>query len=155
MKKNFVFALSALLVLAAMVGCEKRPEGLPELYPTKITIKTPDGKPITDAFVSVANLENPIRFNIGGKTNKDGVAEMMVQLPTGKFMGAPEGKLAVAVTKSIRVVPDGDENNSFGAQVIDAAYNDANNSPLSIEVKKGNNEASFECEVNPDYADKI
>lgn len=158
MKKSVAFALFAVLSLAVFAGCQKRPEGLPTLYPTTITITTMDGKPITEAYVSVSDPAKPISFTIAGKTDANGVAEMQVQLSAeaGTFKGAPEGKLTVAVTKNIRVVPDGNENESFGAQIIDEEFTDTVRSPLSIEVKPtGKNEATFQCGINPDYADKI
>lgn len=144
------------LALAVVVGCQKRPEGLPELYPTEITVTTTDGTPIANAFVKVANPEQPINFTIGGKTNELGVATLQAQLPTGSFMGAPAGKLKVTVSKSLKVITGEGADDFTTVDLVNSEYQNINLTPLEIDVTAaGDNKVALQCEVNPEYADRV
>ena len=156
MKKSVAFTLSVLLVLAVMAGCSKRPEGLPELYPTEITITTPDGTPIPNAFVKVADPAQPINYTIGGSTDTKGVAKVQAQLPDGSFVGAPAGKLKVTVSKSLKIVTGEGSDDYTTGELFDAKLQNLELTPLEMEVSaSGDNKATFACEVNPDHADRV
>lgn len=156
MKKRIAFAALLFLAAAVVVGCAKRPEGLPELYPTEITVTTADGTPIANAFVKVASLEQPINFTIGGTTDGSGVAVMRAQLPTGDFVGAPAGKLKVTVSKSLKVTTGDGADDYTTVEVISADYQNINKTPLEIDIQTtGENKATLQCEANPEHADKV
>lgn len=156
MKKCLTFAVLLFLIAVVSIGCgPKRPEGLPDLYPTEITINC-NGAPLAGAYVTVMNAEAPISFAIGGKTNEMGVAAMQVQIAEGDFMGAPEGNLSVLVSKTTIIKdPGGNSDLDFGAELVDPVYLDAKNTPLKIEVTKGTNAATFDVKPNEKYIDQL
>jgi len=156
MKNCYPVLWMVLLSLAVGTGCTKRPEGLPKLYPTQITLKTTEGMPIINAFVQVAAPENPINYSIGGITDAGGTALMMAQVPNGVFRGAPAGSLKVTVSKSLKIVTGDGPDEYTTAQLFPTDYQNFAQTPFEVTVKEtGTNTAELECEINEDYVDYI
>ncbi|TWU19632.1 carboxypeptidase regulatory-like domain-containing protein [Allorhodopirellula heiligendammensis] len=88
-----------LTTMLAMVGCgESRPEGMPETYPTYVTI-TQGGTPLADATVVLFPEDSTLaRWPVGGMTDEQGTAEM---LTSTKYAGAPAGTYKVIVNKTV------------------------------------------------------
>lgn len=94
--------LSALVLgLLVMVACgcgEQRPAGLPELYPTTITI-TQGGANLAGATVTLFPEDTALsRWPVGGLTDENGKASLVTY---GKYQGAPAGKFKVMVNKTV------------------------------------------------------
>lgn len=88
-----------LATLAVATGCsEPRLEGMPETYPTSITL-TQDGTPLAGATVVLFPEDSSLtRWPVGGTTDEQGKAEMMTST---KYAGAPAGKFKVIVNKTV------------------------------------------------------
>lgn len=86
-------------ILASVIGCnEPRLEGMPDTYPTSITI-TQDGAPLAGATVVLYPEDSSLtRWPVGGITDEQGKADMMT---SSKYAGAPAGKFKVIVSKTV------------------------------------------------------
>lgn len=149
MKKNLAFAFTALLALVVLVGCEKRPEGLPALYPTEITVMC-DGKPVPNATINVLP-ENQINYVITGKTDEKGIAEPRANFPTGSYVGLPLGKASIRISKEVNI---GTEDKPQMVNTIDTHYNSAA-AEQTLEVNNGKNKATFTVEADSENGDRI
>ena len=152
MKANFPVSLGLGLTLLGVAGCgDPRPEGMPELYPTTVTI-TQEGEPLAGAMVSLYPENSELaRWPVGGKTDENGVATMMTYT---KYPGAPAGTFKVSVN---RTITEGDpipkhpgrdatqeelaaydramKTGSFEVyQVVAPEYRTAGTTPLTVEV---------------------
>ncbi len=94
-----ILPLLGCLILA-LGGCsDRKPEGLPKLYSTTITI-TQEGKPLADASVLLIDPDGPNhRWGPSGITDGSGVATIKTD---NRYPGAPAGKFKVLVSKSAR-----------------------------------------------------
>ena len=160
----------AALMLLSVGGCgDSRPEGMPELYPTTVTI-TQEGEPLADATVSLYPENSELaRWPVGGKTDENGEAVMTT---FAKYPGAPAGTFKVAVNKT---VTEGDpvpehpgrdatpeeiaaydramKTGSFEAyRVVAEEYRTAGTTPLTVEVEAGG-ENNFTKDVGPAVKD--
>ena len=93
-----LLSILVLLVTVLMTGCgEKRPAGMPRLYPVSLTI-TQEGTPLAGAVVQLIPENSAhAQWGPGGMTDASGVAELRTN---GPYKGAPLGKYKVIVTKS-------------------------------------------------------
>ncbi len=151
------------LILLVVPGCgDSRPEGMPKLYPAKVTI-TQDGSPLADATVGFVSENSALtRWPAGGVTDANGIATIHTY---GQYPGAPEGSFKVIVTKTINegdpmpTYPGGNatpdqmreydralKTGNFAIfQVVHKDYRIAKTSKLQADVKSsGANEFTFD-----------
>ena len=149
------------LAISVFSGCTKkpRPDGFPELYPCTITI-IQDGKPLVDALVRLVPDGHALQWTIAGTTDKNGVVKVITHTD---YAGAPEGTFKVCVSK-IEITPSqfpqpdkdapyeewdkwrGQTNNEKRPKynLVKPEYNDTANTPHSITISKGKNNATFD-----------
>lgn len=141
-----IFGCLGLLVCLA-IGCksEKRPDGLPPLYPLTLVVKQ-EGQPLADATVQLIDAGASGNWSTGGKTDSTGTVQVTTY---GKFQGAPLGKYKVTVSKTIN---EGEEEYIAAMNRNDAAaaakvtvnsyvcvqpkYMTSAQTPIEIEVTK-------------------
>lgn len=146
-------AISLLIgVVLGSFGCSrgpKKPEGMPKLYPTEITVNSESG-PVADAIVSLVPADGSrAQWSSGGRTNAQGMARVKTH---GQFDGVPTGKYKVIVKKTVTEgeapPPMGtdaesqriyDEYMSSGNKqkffnVVDAKFNSVKTTPLGVDV---------------------
>ena len=101
MRRIFPFLIAVWI--CAFSGCgEKRPDGMPKLYPTVLLVKE-GGTPLPDVFVTFYNEDGSLpRWNIGGVTDANGILKLNTY---GKYSGVPEGKFKVVLSKLGEVPP--------------------------------------------------
>ena len=156
---NLSLALLVAFVIS-IVGCtkENRPDGMPPLHPTKITL-IQAGKPCADAKISIIPVGGDSRWTSGGTTDASGILEPKTH---GKFKGVPEGKYKVTVDKSVgegEPPPpspiDAESKKKYDEyiaakktyklfQVIPDQYRLRDRTPLELEVKAGKNEIELD-----------
>jgi len=142
-----VVAIAATMVLGACKG-EKRPDGLPKLYPCSVKI-IQGGAPLAGADVMlVANDPNLMRWPSGGSTDETGVDK----LNTYGFNGVPEGTFKVMVVKTetegaaspeeaIKKMQEGGAAASEETfDLVSQEYRDQTTTPFTLEVKASGNE---------------
>lgn len=149
MKKNFLFGcpISLIIVLAIFLcGCsEKKPPGLPNLYPVSIQV-TQAGVPLDEATVSLVSVDAGSNWIIGGLTDTNGKAQLRTY---GKYIGAPAGRFKVVVVKQIsegekEYVEAMNRNDLAAARKINVKifscvedqFGDVKKTPLEIEINK-------------------
>lgn len=98
MDKKTIFGVVFLSVcLLVFPGCrEKRPEGMPDLYPCSVYV-IQDGKPLSGASISFLPVEAGGRWASGGLTDENGKATVRIR---GKYKGAAPGKHYLCITKT-------------------------------------------------------
>ena len=144
MKKLLLLPLCLLLIVGTSCKGEKRPDGMPEIYPCSIKVLQ-GGAPLADADVSAVSTDPQVmRFPCGGITDQDGI----VKLKTMGFDGAPAGACKVVVSKiEWKNRPTNyDEAQKFnsegvkeeGFDLVDRKYGDVSTTPLSIEIQTSN-----------------
>ena len=145
--KQIMIAGALVLVTFVASSCkqEKRPDGMPELYPCSLKI-IQDGKPLADAEVAVVSSDPQVaRFPCGGVSNQEGVVELKTM---ASFKGAPSGKFKVVVSKIewINRATDYEEaqkNQAEGIKeesydLVARVYADSSTTPLTIEIQQSN-----------------
>ena len=143
MKKISLMAFCLFLAVAA-VGCksEKRPDGMPELYPRSLKI-IQDSKPLDGAQVSIISSDPKIaRFPCGGNSDANG----LVELKTMGFDGAPLGAFKVVVSKieAINRPSSYEEAQKFQNEgikeeaydLVERKFTDSATTPLTVEFKE-------------------
>jgi hypothetical protein len=157
-KKCSVVLVLSLLIFTSCGG-EPKPEGLPALYPAKITILQAEKK-LDGASVILINEEtSQSQWLVGGVTDSNGVCTLKT---LGKFDGAPVGKYKVTVEKTTikesetakQPVPtDPQALNEYYAKIANEEkhYNNVNlkyklptTTDLEIEINAGKNENTFD-----------
>lgn len=151
-------AFVAASVVAFGCGGPKKPADLPELHPVKITV-VQDGQPLEGATVTLAPNDASMRFVVGYKTDKSGVAEIRTQ---GEWKGAPAGTYKVLISKvdvkdTSELGPpptDPDAKKEYDAKLaelsgqsadtVDPKYGKANTTPEEIEVAAGGVEKTID-----------
>ncbi|MBQ9873390.1 MAG: carboxypeptidase regulatory-like domain-containing protein [Thermoguttaceae bacterium] len=153
MKKILLISVCAFLAIAS-VGCgKKKPDGMPDLQPTLLTV-TQGGAPLSGAMVNLKSTDASNKWTCGGTTDEKGVAALVTH---GQYKGVPIGKYKVSVNKTIG---EGDppprtpfneetarawkEYHDAGKTyeefyVVDQKYATVDATPLEIEVVKGKN----------------
>ena len=98
MNIRFQILTLSLLGLLWGSGCggQKLPDGLPKLYPCKITIMDKDGNPMQDVIVSVNPEDSGNRWGASGQTDAQGVATIKT---AGQYPGLSSGKYNVTLMK--------------------------------------------------------
>lgn len=99
-----IFVRLSILIFTCHVlctsGCSfgpKKPEGMPKLCPTEVTVSSDSG-PVADAIVSLIPADGTrAKWGSGGKTNSNGVAKIKTH---GQFDGVPVGKYKITVKKT-------------------------------------------------------
>lgn len=138
---------SILLVAAWMcilsMGCNRlpdRPEGLPPLYPCKMTV-TFGGKTLEDVTVSLLPEDKSSKWKSGGQT--DGSGDVAVKTAFA-FPGAPEGKYTVAFVKQEERIGNTSESMT-PVSLIPLKYGPTK-STEKVEIAKGKNQFTFELD---------
>lgn len=143
----------------ASCGEEPIPQGMPKLYPSKITILQ-EGKKLDGATVTLFSDDpSQSQWVVGGLTDRNGVCTLKT---LGKFNGAPAGKYKVTVEKisvkeseaSKQPVPtDLQAQKEYYAKIRNEEkhYNNVNlkyklltTTDLEIEISTGKNEKTFD-----------
>lgn len=165
MKRFALFLCLFAASVLTLIGCgQKLPDGIPPLNPVLITV-TIDGEPMEGIGVNAFPKESAAFSGLTffGKTDAAGVAEMMTN---GLYSGLPEGEMILCAEKTLSVdgptkiaqankppINDRDELTAYSIQVekertefriIGTDYNTKETSPLSLTVKKGKNNLSFD-----------
>jgi hypothetical protein len=155
-QRLIILFLCVSLFIVAGCGGEKRPDGIPALHKTTLTL-TQEGKPLADATVNLYPVEGVNKWPAGGITNSQGVLQVKTMT---SFDGIPEGKYKVTVTKTetegtSTAVAD-DASDAARARPVAASavkqyylvekdYRASNTTPLEIEIKPGKNSKEFEA----------
>lgn len=154
MNKNthsFSFFLTAFLLLSFVsCGGQKKPDGMPPLHPTKITIVQENG-PLEGATVTLVNADDPrFRWVVGGVTDAQGICQLKTH---GNYQGVPVGKYKVLVQKSYSTggsepsgVPQPASVNTPEVKwfdTVDLKYKTVNTTDLEIGIKQGSNVQEF------------
>jgi len=152
--------VALLLVVCVLSGCqEKRPAGMPVLYPCEVTI-TQGGAPLGDADVNLMPEVGSSQWVISGHTDANGVTKIMTH---GKYSGAPAGPFKVLVSKTLPVPSKYPEPGPNGTseewtqwsdltrseyrppvRYVKPEYADVSQTPHSITISKGKNSATFD-----------
>ena len=93
-----LYIIPVLFLSVALIGCgpaDNRPDGMPPLFPTTITV-TQDGVPLVGASVVLIPDDGSRDWYVSGTTNESGIAEMMA---SSRWAGAPRGTYKVMVRK--------------------------------------------------------
>lgn len=154
LRKLFCLTLACALVLTS-VSCkkEKRPEGMPEIYPVTLKI-IQGGQPLEGAEVSMTS-DDPIlvKFPAGGVSDKDGLAQVL----TYGFKGAPAGKFKVTVAKyevlnrpssyeeAQKMQSEGLQEESF--DLVEPEYGAKATTSLTVEVQASKSAQTFDLDV--------
>jgi len=163
-KRKLSFVIVFLVLFAGVVvtnGCSKqrRPDGMPPIYPCTIVI-TQEGKPLADA--SVRLYSNEVMFYVSGTTDASGSAVIRTH---GEFPGAPEATYKVVVSKeekeyieSAAVTAAREKAKEKGEMFeepslpfnlysyVEDQFTKSDTTPLEMTVTKGkNNHQSFEA----------
>ena len=153
--------LVLIVAVGFTTGCggQKKPPGMPDLFPCKITI-TQEGTPLEGATVTLfPKTGGSNGWNTVGLTNANGVAEMKTQVD---FKGAPVGEYVVRVTKtdiSPSAFPEkaptdpveyekwyqgSSVEKRITYRLVKAEFDDMRRTPHFITIDKGKNEATFD-----------
>ena len=146
-------AFLLMTIVSCSFGCSrgpKKPDGMPPLFPTEITVKSESG-PVDDAIVSLYPADGSrSQWSSGARTNAQGVARIKTH---GQFDGAPEGKYKVVVKKTVaegeapppmgvdaesqriydEYMRSGNKQTFFS--VIDSQFDSVKSTTLEVEVK--------------------
>ncbi len=155
MLKN-LFCLALICAFASVsVSCkkEKRPEGMPDIYPVTLKI-IQGGRPLEGAEVSLSS-DDPIlvKYPAGGISDKDGLA----RLKTLGFNGAPAGKFKATVAKYevLNRPSNFEEAQKFQAEglkeesfdLVAREYGAKATTPLTVEVQASKSAQTFDLDV--------
>ncbi len=136
-------------------GCSKsKPDGMPDLYPVKLTF-TQEGKPLAGASVFlVSEAEQSRRWGCGGLTDAAGVIHLRTY---GKYDGVAAGKYKITVSllysdaeeELKKLASDSPEyraliTKSPPNQYIPKNYLDKQTTPFEIDVVAGKNAKTFD-----------
>ena len=161
-KKYLLGSLALACVLGVFYGCggPKTPPDMPKLHSTVIMI-VQEGKPLADASVQLVKKDDlNYKWLCGGTTTADGKC---VVKTLGKYNGVPEGDFTVLVYKTVVTESEtrknveqprepkeaqewarkvAEEEKSF--EYVDPKYKKYDTSDLTITIKAGKNEQTFE-----------
>jgi hypothetical protein len=136
-------------------GCNRyaRPNDLPQLYPTVITL-TQEGKPLENALVLLYSTDSNFKWSVAAVSDRNGKATLLTH---GKFPGAPVGEYKIVVTKTEPsdkdlLKPNSDYNPEVHVvrskitlfSFIEKQYTDITTTPLTIVIEKGKNVHNFD-----------
>ena len=152
--------LAITLVLCVFSGCkqQKRPDGFPDLFPCVLKI-TQEEKPLEGAMVRLIGESGSSEWIISGRTDANGAAKIFTH---ADFAGAPEGTFKVCISKneaeSSKYVEPADnmsqewkewrvktsEEKLATYRYVKSEYENPRQTPHSITITKGKNEATFD-----------
>ncbi|MDR3234911.1 MAG: hypothetical protein LBT46_14830 [Planctomycetaceae bacterium] len=129
---RYLTAITLLIVTLMLSGCgRKMPDGMPPLYPCKITVLQ-DGQPLSAAEVKLYPVERPAKdWSTAGITGQNGVIDLYTN---GNYRGVPAGKYKVVVVKE--TTEDEGANYYYRMNTVDMQYSSSETTPLEIEVTK-------------------
>jgi len=153
-QRFFISFLIVLVLFIAGCGGVKKPDGMPTLYKTTLTF-TQDGTPLAEATVTLVPVEGAVTWSAGGMTDSNGVLKVKTQT---QFDGAPAGNYKITVSKTetegkaemvessdaANVRPVAATGNVKTYYLVDKKYRTAKDSSLTLEVKSGKNEETFD-----------
>lgn len=143
MNRSIVVLLFFCIVL---IGCRRLPpppDGLPQLYPCKVSV-TFGGEAVEGVNVSLVSASPDVKWKSGAKTDQNGVAELRTSFA---YPGVPEGEFVIAFDK----VEDSQVENARTVEEmtpiskIPLKYG-REKSKESIMIKPEKNEFSFSLE---------
>jgi hypothetical protein len=141
MTRNLMTAAAAfLMIVFVLTGCKRLPpppEGLPKLYPCKITV-TFGGEIIENVSVSLISADPNDKWKSGGKTDQTGTAVLRTSFA---YTGVPEGTFTVCFEKT-RENQGETIAGMTPTSLIPLKYR-AGQSKETVEIKPGNNEFTF------------
>ncbi|MDR2705886.1 MAG: hypothetical protein LBC02_08935 [Planctomycetaceae bacterium] len=144
MFRVFYYSLLILSICFVVDSCRRlppSPEGLPKLYPCKVSV-TFGGEKIEGVTVSLVSKDPNFKWKSGGKTDKNGVAELRTSFA---YPGAPEGIFTIAFFK-IKDPPGGNTLEAMTPISLIPLKYSADQSKETVEIKSGKNEFSFTLE---------
>ncbi len=144
MKKGLAIIL-VIFALSLAVGCSKRPQGLPDLYPVAITVQC-DGRPVPGVSVMAIPTENKVNFVFAANTDDSGVAKIGASHAGKFYAGLPLGKMNLNIDKGI-TIGSGDE--AHMVPMITEA------SPTTLEVTKSGAELTIDIVAAEDFKELI
>jgi hypothetical protein len=139
-----VTAIAASLLGCAIVGCggPAGPEGMPELFPTVLTI-TQGGTPLEGASVQMVPSDPSLtKWSCGGASDAMG---KVVVMTLGKYPGAAAGSYKVTVFKELMETAgpaNADPASSSTTKafaLVDPKFQLADTTPASVTVTSGEN----------------
>jgi len=150
-QRFFHLFLCALMLFVVACGGPKKPDGMPALHKTTLTL-TQDGTPLAGASVSLVPETGAMRWPAGGITDKSGTVHIKTM---AQFDGAPEGSYKVTVIKTeeedtgeVVKMSDADGGGTVPVMksyyVVDKKYQTPAGSDLTLEVKPGKNTKPFD-----------
>lgn len=142
-KTFFLHCLPFLMAAIMLTSCsEKKPEGLPALYPCKIKV-VQEGAPLSGVSIFLKSSES--KFPSTGTTDSGGTAEIFTM---GKYSGVPEGEFIITLEKRIsdpeKVEPEVKDGvlvypNAKLYSLLNPDLGDTNKSPHKIKIENKNN----------------
>ncbi|MDR0611555.1 MAG: hypothetical protein LBG58_15715 [Planctomycetaceae bacterium] len=141
MFRVFYYSLLILSICFVAAGCRRLPpvpEGLPKLYPCKISV-TFGGEKMENVTVSLVSKDPNFRWKSGGKTDKNGVAELRTSFA---YPGVPEGIFTVSFSKT-QDPPGGNTLEAMTPTSLIPLKYTADQSTETVEIKPGKNDFSF------------
>ncbi|MDO5309723.1 MAG: hypothetical protein Q4G03_09600 [Planctomycetia bacterium] len=145
-QKKIAVLLSLFLtaLLATLTSCKRlppRPDDLPTLYPTKITV-TFGGQRVEDVAVILMPIQPELRkWKSGGKTDAQGCCEVKTAFC---YQGAPEGQYRLAFSKLQERL--GDELADMQPLSLIPMKYLPMNTELTLEIKPEKNEFLLELD---------
>ncbi|MCL2117892.1 MAG: hypothetical protein FWH27_05635 [Planctomycetaceae bacterium] len=99
-KQHEIVLLTCLLMLMVCMGCNKRPDGWPEIFPFKMTF-TDNGQPSKNMIVIMNRIDGSGgNWGVGGVTDEKGVLVVKTSFQDYAENGAPAGKYKILLTVS-------------------------------------------------------
>ena len=99
-KMNYRMIISFFVLVSVIVGCgEPRPDNMPKLYPTTVTVIYDDGTPFAEGMVFFHAVDPSLTGKAwvhSGNTNAEGKTVLLTE---GKYPGLPVSKYNVVVNK--------------------------------------------------------
>ncbi|MDO5554977.1 MAG: hypothetical protein Q4G68_14570 [Planctomycetia bacterium] len=146
-----LLTLVSLLLVNEGCGRKKRPNGLPDLRPCKITV-TQNGQPAEGVLVMLAPVEGgTCPWAVTGHTDANGTAVIMTH---GEYRGAPEGHYKIFLSKQVIEGCDpasmerpSAKNPMYIYTTIEPQYTSLDTTPLTVQV--GRRGARTTCDVGP------
>ena len=150
-QRFFHFFLCVLMLFVVGCGGPKKPDGMPALHKTTLTL-TQDGAPLAGASVSLVPVTGAMLWPAGGITDAKGTVNIRTMT---QFDGAPEGSYKITVIKTEEektgeVVKMSEVDGGATVpvvktyNVVDKKYQSPQNSDLTLDVKSGKNVKTFE-----------
>lgn len=134
-----VFCLLALLGNVYGCGGDKRPDGMPKIFPCTLTF-TQGEKPLAGAQIMLYTKGEPCPWTVGGTTDENGEAAIKTH---GKFNGAPKGEWSVVVTKNYIVYKNEKDVVGDVYSNVELDYTDKETTPLEFKTD-GKTKQSFD-----------